>query len=312
MKSSRSLLQLTGQAENRFYGHLNILAQYCGLDGEPWLNGYLQHGWNGSDGWGYNIGYRRAGHKFVWSARVAEELKKNGGRNFSVVGSPWLYLLKTKKINLENAVQETGVIAYPVHSQPWGPVEDTHENYSNFLAENYGSVTVCLHWTDFEKSKKKYQLKGHTVITYGIGTPWLPGYDKDILTKQLETLLHHSIFVSNAFQTSALYALSLGLKVEIGGPKKWWVKESDYKEVYGDRGSEYWNQLVMDQTQSKELWRSELGFNYLMSSEQLKSTLDWNSNKSVKKFIFFSKRLKDVLLDGNLLQKLSFFTKGRV
>jgi hypothetical protein len=57
--------QLSGQAENRFYGHLHLLAQYCGFEGQPWLNGYLQHGWNATDGFGNYLGGKRVSNKYV-------------------------------------------------------------------------------------------------------------------------------------------------------------------------------------------------------------------------------------------------------
>ena len=63
---NKFLFQLSGQAENRFYGHVDILAKYCGIDKTPWLNGYLQHGWNGCDGFSHYAGYKRRAKKYIW------------------------------------------------------------------------------------------------------------------------------------------------------------------------------------------------------------------------------------------------------
>ncbi|MFY9325183.1 MAG: hypothetical protein WAO29_01850 [Candidatus Nanopelagicales bacterium] len=307
---NRTLLQISGQGESRFYGHLNILAEYAGLKDQPWVNGYVQHGWTGTDGWGDYVGSRRIGHKFVWSNRVEKEIRSTGGRNVTVIGAPWLYLLKLKKILVGNAVKKAGVIAYPLHSQPWAPKQDTNIEYAEYLKETYGSVTVCLHWTDFENQKLKYESFGHKVITYGVGTPWLKGFDLKILNKQLETLQNHSKFVSNAFQTSVFYALSLGLEVEFGGPAGW-VKQIDHRGTYGRLGQSHWQKLALDEKLRDGFWKDELGLVNLKEPAELRTLLGWNQKAPSMTAQFMIHRLKDLLLDGNPFEKLSYFSRGR-
>lgn len=306
---NRTLLQISGQGESRFYGHVNILAEYCGLKNQPWLNGYLQHGWTGTDGWGDYVGRRRVAHKYVWSKRVQDEILNGGGKNATVVGSPWLYLLKQKNITLGNAKQKSGTIAYPLHSQPWAPKQDTNQEYAEYLKSTYGEVTVCLHWTDYETQKTKYEKYGHKVITYGVGTPWIAGFDLKILSKQLSALQSHSKFVSNAFQTSVFYALSLGLDVEFGGPAGW-VKQIDHRGTYGRLGQEHWQNLALDKQQREIFWKAELGFNELLEPKELKEVLGWNKKDKAKASYLF-KRSLDILKDGNIFEKLSYFSRGR-
>ena len=86
------LMQLSAQAENRFYGHIHLLAKYCGLEGSPWINGYLQHGWNATDGLGNYLGSKRSANKYVWSKRCENIIKQNGKKNVFAIGAPWLYL----------------------------------------------------------------------------------------------------------------------------------------------------------------------------------------------------------------------------
>jgi len=71
------MMQLSAQAENRFYGHVHLLAKYCGLEGSPWINGYLQHGWNATDGFGNYLGSKRSANKYVWSKRCENIIKQN-------------------------------------------------------------------------------------------------------------------------------------------------------------------------------------------------------------------------------------------
>lgn len=307
---NRTLLQISGQGESRFYGHVKILAEYCQLNFIPWVNGYIQHGWTGTDGWGDYVGKRRIGHKFVWSERVAAEIKSGGGKNVTVIGSPWLYLLKKNNINLANAIENEAVIAYPLHSQPWAPKEDTNTQYATYLKDTYGEVTVCLHWSDFEKQKNKYEALGHKAITYGVGTPWLENFDEEILTKQLLTLRKHSKFVSNAFQTSVFYALSLGLDVEFGGPAGW-VKDIDHRGTYGRLGQSHWVNLATNKETRNQFWKDELGFNNIKEPNDLITLLNWDKNSRFKKVKFFTHRVRDMLRDGNLAEKLSYFSRGR-
>lgn len=307
---NRTLLQISGQGESRFYGHLDILAEYCGLKKQPWLNGYLQHGWTGTDGWGDYVGRRRIGQKYVWSTRVQNEIYSGGGKNATVIGAPWLYLLKQKNINLGASVKKEGTIAYPLHSQPWAPKQDTNLEYADYLKDIYGEVTVCLHWTDYENQKSKYEKFGHQVITYGVGTPWLAGFDLKILSKQLSALQNHSRFVSNAFQTSVFYALSLGLAVEFGGPAGW-VKQIDHRGTYGRMGQDYWKTQALDKNQSENFWKEELGVAHLQEPSQLKKMLGWEKPATSKKVLFLAKRVMDIIKDGNVLEKLSYFSRGR-
>lgn len=311
VKVNRTLLQISGQGESRFYGHVNILAEYCGLTNQPWINGYLQHGWTGTDGWGDYVGRRRVGHKYVWSNRVKDEIYSGGGKNATVVGSPWIYLLKQKKINFGNAVKSEGIIAYPLHSQPWAPKQDTNSEYAEYLRDTHGKVTVCLHWTDYENQKSKYENFGHQVITYGVGTPWLAGFDLGILSKQLAALQNHSKFVSNAFQTSVFYALSLGLDVEFGGPAGW-VKQIDHRGTYGRLGQDHWQKLALDKNTRENFWKEELGLPQLLEPSQLKKILGWDSPASQKYISFILSRALDIIKDGNLLEKFSYFSRGRV
>ena len=117
-------MQLSAQAENRFYGHVHLLAKYCGLEGSPWINGYLQHGWNATDGFGNYLGSKRSATKYVWSKRCENIIKQSGKKNVFVVGAPWLYLSNVypQATNLNRS----GVIAYPAHSS-------TPPSYPEFL-----------------------------------------------------------------------------------------------------------------------------------------------------------------------------------
>jgi hypothetical protein len=140
-----------------------------------------------------------------------------------------------------------------------------------------------------------------------VGTPWIKGFDDYFLDNQLSQLENHGKIVTNAMQTSVLYAMSLGLQVEFGGPASW-KKKIDEVGTYGDFGQDYWKDKVL--TEPEKTWKTELGFAELLLPKELITTLGWN--KSIKlNSAFLVSRLTDILKDGSIVEKISYFTKGR-
>jgi hypothetical protein len=297
------LMQLTGQAENRFYGHVHLLAKYCGIEGSPWINGYLQHGWNATDGFGNYLGSKRSANKFVWSKRCEDIIKKSGYQNVSTIGAPWIYLSDVyPTLQKQN---KTGVIAYPAHSSTWSQMGDTSKEYAKFLKSNYGEVTVALHTYDFANHQIRaiYESMGHKTLTHGIGTPWEKQFAPLFLKNQRDILLNFSIAVSNTMSTPLLYANSLGLKSEIGGPVDYSVTDPDDAASQIGDGLTNWNELLNN---NQELWKEELGLDYKKSASELRDIIGWNP-KSKKSLSFFTKRAKDLVTGSNRFVAIEVF-----
>ena len=180
---------------------------------------------------------------------------------------------------------------------------------ASYLKETYGEITISLHWSEYSNFEilNAYKSLGHTPITYGVGTPWIKGFDNNFLNNQLSQLENHGKIVTNAMQTSVLYAMSLGLQVEFGGPASW-KKKIDEIGTYGDYGQGYWREKIL--TQPEKTWKTELGFDELLSPKDLMTTLGWNKSKKLKS-IFILSRLADILKDGSIFEKISYFAKGR-
>jgi hypothetical protein len=101
--------------------------------------------------------------------------------------------------------------------------------------------------------------------------------------------------------------MSLGLKIEFGGPASW-VKKIDEDGTYGEYGQDYWqNEVLKDPANT---WKTELGFSELLNPVDLKKLLGWDKgNKASLKFAYT--RAIDLLRDGSFVEKLSYFSKGR-
>ena len=294
-------MQVSAQAENRFYGHVHLLAKYCGLEGSPWINGYLQHGWNATDGFGNYLGSKRSANKYVWSKRCENIIKQNGKKNVFSVGAPWLYL---PDVYPQAANQNrSGVVAYPAHSSSWSKLGDTSLEYANFLKVKYGSVTVVLHRYDYANTKVKqtYESVGHQVKTHGNGTPWENEFDPMFLKNQRDLLSGFSVVVSNIMSTPVLYATSLGLKSEIGGPVDYSITNTDDKASQTGDGSIDWNLMI---NENPDLWKKELGLDCKKSPHELKEILGWDP-KPKKSVSFFFARSKDLVTGSNKFVSLS-------
>lgn len=300
------LMQLSAQAENRFYGHIDLLAKYCGLEGRPWLNGYLQHGWNATDGFGNYLGSKRYSNKYVWSKRCESIIKSSGKKNVFAIGAPWIYLEDV----YPQTVKETpsGTIAYPAHSSTWSKMGDTNSQYAKYLDDNYGKVTVVLHRYDFAdvSIRQSYESVGHLVTTHGIGTPWENGFNPLFLKNQRDLLSKFSKIVSNSVSTAILYATSLGLTAEIGGPIDYSVTNADDITAQIGDGRVNWNQEMSDESNQQKIWKNELGLDCKRSPHELKEILGWNlSQKKSKKF--FMTRTIDLITGSSKSISFSVF-----
>jgi hypothetical protein len=297
------LMQLTGQAENRFYGHVHLLAKYCGIEGTPWINGYLQHGWNATDGFGNYLGSKRSANKFVWSKRCENIIKKNGYQNVFAIGAPWLYLADTYPATQNK--QKVGVVAYPAHSSAGGKIGDTSEEYAKFLHDKYGEVTVVLHSYDFKNQKNRmiYHSFGHQVTSHGVGTPWEIEFDPFFLKNQRDFLLKFTKAVSNTMSTPLLYANYLGLKTEISGPVDFSIANPDDAASQIGDGLTNWNELLNN---NQELWKEELGIDHKKSASELREILGWNPI-SKKSLSYFINRSKDLVSGSNRFVAIEVF-----
>jgi hypothetical protein len=83
--------------------------------------------------------------------------------------------------------------------------------------------------------------------------------------------------------TAILYATSLGLTAEIGGPIDYSVTNPDDKASQAGDGKTNWAELLNNNY--SQLWRDELGLNCKKSPTELKEILGWNPKP--RKSIFF-------------------------
>ena len=148
---------------------------------------------------------------------------------------------------------------------------DTNKEYANFLKDKYGEIMVVLHRYDFAnaETRKSYESIGHSITTHGVGTPWEKDFDPLFLKKQRDLVSGCSTVVSNSMSSAVLYATSLGLEPEIGGPISYSITNIDDKASQVGDGSIYLNTIIMEPDNQINLWKTLLGLACIRSPQDL-------------------------------------------
>jgi hypothetical protein len=107
-------------------------------------------------------------------------------------------------------------------------------------------------------------------------------------------------------QTAVLYAMSLGLEIDFGGPASW-VKKIDETGTYGKYGQQYWLDLV--QNDYEALWKSELGYDQIKDPEELRNILGFDTNFPSASFVI--SRSIDLVRDTNMSEKFDYLKSIR-
>ncbi len=276
---------------NVFYGHAEVLARYCGLQYTPTIWGYLQHGWNTHDGFAVGHEFVAGYPKLVWSHSVARRGRSLGLRDYTVIGSPWAYLLALHgNVRPEQHSGDVpllhhdarGTIVYPFHGWEGQQIVGDHGAYAARIraAEGDAPVTICLYWNDYENPvvHRVYQDAGFRVITHGRRGHLYVGGDLDFLDRQYAELRAHRRAVSNRMGSALLYAASLGLSIGVYGDPM--VLAGDHAVLGGmarqERMFPQLHQQDVEQAVAQDVAGRELGLDLTVPPGLLAHTLGWD------------------------------------
>ena len=267
---------------NHFYGHANIMASYAGLAKPPRIWGYLQHGWNILDGFAHGTNFAPGMPKFVWSDSVRRRGHSMGMRNYEVIGSVWLYLLKVHPELATPAKGAKGTIFYPFHGWEGQHVLGDHGRLVASINEHEtGPVTVCLYWNEYEKPEIRnlYKDAGFRVITHGYrGLHWRRT-DAKFLVKQLRELRKHTRVASNRLSSAVLYGGSIGLQPGVYGDPM--VLEHEHPSFGGQaRIKRLWPELdqpFVPPAIAREFTDTELGVDHVAGPAEIREIFKWTT-----------------------------------
>ncbi len=287
------------QAENWAYGHARALSEYAGFTATRWIPGALQHGWNPYDGIGMFDGVWRPLPKFVWSRENARRGHERGGRNYHVIGAPWLYLLRHRAGQRPDAPPVGSTIAVPFHATVHLHLVGEHSAYArDLVAETEGGrdLTVCLQWMDYEDraTRGMYEDIGARVITLGRGTSSHEGHES-FLVRQLEEMDRHDRVVSNRLSTAIFYGAAAGKSVGVYGTAMTLQNQAPYEQSDIPRRWPEMHSFRVDPDVAASIWRDQLGADEVLDPATLRDLMGWSTGGHLRQAGFVGRRLADLV-----------------
>lgn len=268
---------------NHYYGHAHIMARYAGLAEVPRIWGYLQHGWNTSNGFAVGHQFTDGFAKLVWSESCARRGWAEGLRDYVVVGSPFAYLLEMERQRdwLAGNPRREGTIVYPFHGWEQQSIIGSHEDYIAEIRDVEGDVpiTVCLYWNEYQDPRVRaaYERTGVRVITHGYrGFMW-KGTDTRFLYKQLAEMRRHRRVVSNRISSAIFYGAATGAQVGIYGDPM--LLEAERAQLGGQsKPLRFWPEMHVAHVPADlaaDRARVELGMDELLSPSEIRRVFGW-------------------------------------
>jgi hypothetical protein len=267
---------------NHFYGHAHVLAEYCGLDpaNPPRINGYLQHGWNVVDGLGVGTPYVPGRPIFVWSEQTRRRAWSMGRRQATVVGAPFLYLLKVAPTP---PVERRGTIWYPFHGWEGQHIKGDHQRLIDEIrATEPGPITFCLYWHEFrnDRVRTEYEKAGRVICHGYRGFMWRDT-DTRFLHHQLDELRRHERVASNRLSSAVFYGAAVGCAPAVYGDP---MQLEHEHQPTAARIRRQWPELHganPDVATAHASARAELGDGYLASPDELRAVLGWTADRAL-------------------------------
>jgi len=218
---------------NEFYGHSQILRDYCGIrEGLP-IRGRIQHGWTVGSAPMLDelVDYDQP--LYVWGDRLFDSMPDKARCLTTRIGAPYLYLPPSDD---PGPIYPTGMIAFPHHSinlhrLPSHP--DGWRDYAQWLIGqdyDYRPITVCLYIIDYENVPVRglFEECGFNVVTCGAV------FDPDYLRRFRTLTRQHSSVTSNRLSTAIFYALHEGRTAKVAGPPMTADPPDHYEELTAD------------------------------------------------------------------------------
>jgi hypothetical protein len=296
-QKNANLQRLTEKFGIQFsYGHREILLEYSKLDPTSLLTGILQHGVGPSftlySDWPTPRSMRLIRSElWVYSKKVAEELRSIGVPRVTAIGSPWLYSKILDQYKKNDQPSRPKFLVFPRHYTATFTskisASDIREKISYWRTiSGNEELHICLYWIDFLNPVWQFVAReeGVSLVCAGISgsSPVWAQTDLRIdFYKNLRKILDsstHCIFES--FTSAIFYANDLGKDIgifqvpssirEINTEKSFQMEQSwllkNFPKIFGSFG---FGKSLDSSTQ--EL----LGYDDLLSSENLARILHY-------------------------------------
>jgi FkbM family methyltransferase len=195
---------------NDFYGHAEVLKQYCGLPADFQIPGILPHGPYFSEVvWKPEIQHPLQ-NLFLISRSQIKRYGAYSSKNPIVIGSPVYYASKMISDQIEEARQSAeGTVVFPAHSTHHVTThfeEDRLMEYLNGLPDEWKPIRICLYWKDILLGRHHlYSKAGFPCVTAG------HMFDKEFIFRMLPIICSHRRAVTNRIGSCSIYAAAFGV-----------------------------------------------------------------------------------------------------
>ena len=265
--------------DNSYYGHAQVLRDYCSVRGRPSIPGRLQHGWTtGAGVW--EPGLLEPWPKYLWARRNVELAIAGGHRHIVPVGAPFLYLPPLSLPDIPERGSNS-LLVFPFHGWEKQAAEGSMRSYADAIetlaADGFGPVTVCLYWKEYEDpaARRVFEARGFDVTTNGHRDR-----NPTFLHKQRALIASHGAVCSNRVSTASFYALASGRPFFLHGPPAGLAGTDDPTgESYARWQLDAFPVLSYDAFTGdlhREVALRELGAEYIRTPEELRAILCWN------------------------------------
>lgn len=264
---------------NHFYGHARVLAEACGLEGDPPIWGLLQHGWNPDHGIRDTSWLPAWFPKLVWGRRALELALADGTPHVRGIGAPFLYL-RDLSPPPKPAAEAEGTLVFPYHGWEEQPGARNDHLLAERIAEREtGPVTVSLYWFDHGRPEVRdaYESRGFRTITFGRRE------EPDFIRRQLDEIGRHRRVVTNRVSTAIWYAGSVAREIEVYGPV-FGADSAEEAEAFARIQRERWPELTTGPVTGADavaLGEDELGGDLLLDRDALVAALGWSPARRV-------------------------------
>lgn len=271
--------------DNDWYGHKQVLADYCHQPRARPIWGYVPHGWDFNLYEGAGLRRFHSAPYLVWNKRHEIQARERGLPNVRVMGAPFVYLLE--RLNKLNSTPSGGTIVFPAHSADGTEVlNGPGALIAQTIAQFPPPYSVSIYYKDLNSPElAAYRQSGWRIVTFGTRLNRLFLYD-------LASELHkHSTVISNVPQTAIWYGALLGKTVKIIGQSPSFSKFGPTHNEQTVR-SNYASTLLEVRTAYPKLFDEglsdieafdagsvELGYSYKMIPEDLAKLLGWSSRR---------------------------------
>lgn len=271
--------------DNRYYGHLDALKNYCNKKYTFGIPGLLQHGWTLGPGIYPSISQDLEYNFFVWNIRNYNIATELGYNNVIPIGSPFLYLPFHQITETNQNEKNNNLLVFPHHAWEKEGFLDPIAFFKDYVEDlkkiktNFDNVVACLYFMEYKNMAIRELFEKNNIRTITMGYR----NNQNFLLNIVSTMNEFEYISSNTISTAIFYGLYMDKKVFIYGSrpdksKTNWNSEtvklfenlqSIYEKYY------YLNWEYFDDKTHIEIGKIELGHHYKKTIDELKKIFGW-------------------------------------